>query len=242
MVKVTKAKNARGLVYELKDEMICGVPTKIQSMTIKELKEGDQVDYSSPVTTGKDGFAELEFVNGAKMLLGKGGELKFNEGYCWDESLGIFINLKKGNLSVNDKDANQKQPITITTGKSKITVGGTVFNVMVSDDGTMHTVQVFEGWVNFNRNMQDSENIRDSQEKGDEMKKLTEDFQAGKIGMQEYMQKMQELQKGINNSAPQNDVKVEAGFESVITETESPTAPSPLSQNAKTLWDDPEIK
>jgi len=74
------------------------------------------------------------------------------------------------------------------------------------------------------------------------MKKLAEDYQGGKISIEEFTKKMQEFQKEMTEFLSGNEITVNAGFESRITGTDKPTDPVPIDANEKPWWEDPDFK
>src|SRR5438045_4051564 len=78
-------------------------------------------------------------------------------------------------------------------------------------------------------------------EKGDpaiKAKQFEEDFKAGRISQQEYIQKMTELGSNQINIGDKFKVLVNAGFETIIRGTNAPTEPAKFNNDGNSWFED----
>jgi septation ring formation regulator EzrA len=100
---------------------------------------------------------------------------------------------------------------------------------------------VYEGSVEFRQNFEGEGFKKGTEDWQEEMKKLNEDFQNGKITAQEYKEKFAEIQNKIKSNIstdPNYFVTVNAGYKSSITDANKPTDPEPFDTNADRWWED----
>jgi hypothetical protein len=70
------------------------------------------------------------------------------------------------------------------------------------------------------------------------MQKLGDDYQNGKISLEEYIKKITVLQKEMTDNMPQVGITVNAGYESKIVGTGSnPTEPVTFDTNDNRWWE-----
>ena len=90
--------------------------------------------------------------------------------------------------------------------------------------------------------MQNKGTFKKTEDKGAEMKKLSDDYLSGKISIEEFTKKIQELQKEMTETIPQNSITVNADFQSRIVGTENPTEPVPIESSGSEWFDDANFK
>lgn len=228
------------------DTLISYEKTKIKS-DLYDLAPGDGIK------TGKDGLVVLELSDGSIIAMHNNTSITLPKDYCKKDFNPIALN--NGAIKIvktGDKTTD------IGTNQSKTKNKKTQFSVEVVQDGDVMTdiLRVYEGSVTFEQNLANStyskdiaDKSKEQKDKQDQIQKLTEDFQSGKISAQEYTKKAKEMAEEIKEIATQiqslvpKTITVEAGYESRIVGTGSnPTDPVPIDANEKPWWEDPNLK
>ena len=199
--------------------------------------DSDILDGDTIYTDDSPGsWIDLQLDDGKRLLLGSNSSMVV-EGNCKNSA---DVTLHKGLLFLDLTNGNKDNFIMTRTINGQIINMGTRYSVQSILDGnnTIDIVRVYEGSVSFGLNMENDFNINKTKDKGAEMKKLTDDFQSGKISIEEFTKKMAELQKGMNETVL-NAVTVNAGYESRLVGTDSnPTEPVPFDTNENHWWED----
>lgn len=204
----------------------------------KLLKEGDMVKAGEPISTENDkDFIVAQLENGENLFFGgERGEIVVKD-YCKNPP-NVIMTLEAGKLGI-DWNPLLPKTLSICTDLGCLRIKGTKFSLEILKEGDVvsNVLKVFVGSVTFGLNMQNKEISKKAEDKAGEMKKLTEDFQSGKISIEEYTKKMQELQSDMNKTTPQSEIIVNAGFESKIVGLEAPTEPVPFDTNENRWWE-----
>ena len=204
----------------------------------KLIKEGDMVKAGEPITTETDkDFIVAQLENGENLMFGgERGEVVVKD-YCKTPP-NVIMTLEAGKLGI-DWNPLLPKTLTICTDFGCLRIKGTTFSFEILKEGDVvsNVLKVFVGSVTFGRNMESEASKKKTKDKSAEMKKLTDDFQSGKISIEEFTKKMAELQKDLSETLPQNDITVNAGYESRIVGTENPTEPVPFDTNENRWWE-----
>ncbi len=182
---------------------------------------------------------ELELKDGSVIRVGPNSKMLIASSISCDLSSGIDMNL--GKMWFNVKKLLGSNRYELKTERCALGHRGTKYSVEIVKDGDVMTdiLRVYEGSVAFGRNMQSEANKKKTRDKDEQMKKLAEDYQNGKISIEEFATKMGELQQGMTESLSGNEITVNAGFESRITGTDKPTDPVLIDANENKWFDDP---
>jgi hypothetical protein len=231
--------NVTGTVAKKETINTCG---KIETITTYEkrfLKEGDTVLVGVPLTTetGND-FILAQLADGENMFFGgERGKVEVQD-YCKNPP-NINMTLKAGKLGIDWTPVLPKT-ITVCSDGACIRIKGTVFSfeILKEGDAVVNVLKVFKGSVSFSRNPGNEDNKKNIQDKSEQMKKLSDDYQSGKISIEEFTQKMKDLQTELPESLSENEITVNAGFQSRITGTGKPSDPVPLDLNEKPWWEE----
>jgi hypothetical protein len=134
--------------------------------------------------------------------------------------------LNRGKVWVKEKSEAVTKKV-IETYRSIVKPSGTEYSVEVSDNKDI--IKVYEGTVEVK--LVGTENVKSMDEIVKEGDKLTEDFQNGKISMEEFMKKTQENLILIQGKAVDmtKSVVVEAGF--MVTANDKISVPEPIPAN-----------
>ncbi len=202
------------------------------------LKEGDMVKAGETITAENDkDFIVAQLENGENLFFGgERGEIVVKD-YCRNPP-NVIMSLEAGKLGI-DWNPLLPKTLSICTDLGCLRIKGTTFSLEILKEGDLvsNVLKVFVGSVTFGRNMESEAIKKKTVEKGAEMKKLTEDYQSGKISIEEFTKKMQELQKDLSETLPQNAITVNAGYESKIVGLEKPTEPESFDTNDNRWWE-----
>lgn len=153
-----------------------------------------------------------------------GSKVMIPSAYC-DSPGGIKVMLGKIWINVKKQLGKQKY---ITTHSTAVGVRGTQFTVEVTTGEDI--VKVYEGSVEVSKfGLSD-----DTKDNAKEYAKLTEDLQAGKITMEEYIKKSKEYQDNISKNI--TGKMCEEGF--MITITDSVGEPVKIESTGNEWFDD----
>jgi hypothetical protein len=153
-----------------------------------QLKKDDILSYGEEVSTGDDGIIELEMWDGAVLRMAPNTTIKITSDFC--DSRSIFQ--KQGSIWYKIKKfiGGGKFEV-VSDNRTAIGVRGTEFTVETREDKTI--LRVYEGSVDIRPI---GKGLHEGIEKtGNEMQKLTEDFQNGKITIEEFNTKAMEFSK-----------------------------------------------
>jgi len=209
-----------------------GIHGDVVEQKRKKVEVGDKLVLGDYIITGNDGMIEIELDDGSVIRVGPNSKMMITSSILCDLSSGIKMEL--GKAFFNIKKFLGKDRYEVKTERTAVGHRGTKYSIEIVKDGDVMTdiVRVYEGSVAFRQNM---EKTLDT---GEQMKKLGEDYQSGKISIEEFTKKMQEFQKELAEFLPGNEITVNAGFESRITGTDKPTDPVPIDANEKPWWED----
>jgi hypothetical protein len=234
-LKVTKVQGkVFGTIITTKIEDICGEIDTVQKLTYGQLKVGDIVASEQFLRTQDFSQLEVETKDGKSVWLAPTTEFKMGRDYCMGKGVA---ELYSGRVHVHG--GNGETDTYITTEHSMVHITKTEFSVEIIKEGDITTdiLKVYEGTVSFGLNMKNKEVGKKNDDKAAEMKKIADDFQNGKISIEEFTKKMTELQKEMANSLPQSAVTVNAGFQSKIVGTVNATEPESFNVNENRWWE-----
>jgi hypothetical protein len=231
--------NVTGTVAKKEIVNTCGKISTITTYEKRLLKEGDTVLVGVPLTTetGND-FIVAQLSDGENMFFGgERGRVEVQD-YCKTPP-NINMTLKAGKLGI-DWNPTFPKTITVCTDGACIRIKGTIFSfeILKEGDAIVNILKVFKGSVSFSRNLGNEDNKKNIRDKSEEMKKLSDDYQSGKISIEEFTKKMKDLQTELPESLSENEITVSAGFESRITGTDKPSDPVPMNTNEKPWWEE----
>src|SRR5437867_2554631 len=186
-----------------------------------QLLEKDEVEVgnNNDIETGDDGEVKLSLSDGSVLVVGPNSKLNISNWYCNDPHPVLsFISKTAGKIWFEIEKAVGGSKWEIKTEMAIIGNRGTKFTVENGDKTT--TVKVYDGAVEFNQNFGSEAN----KSKEEEIKQLNEDFQNGKISMEEYSAKMKEfVEWNVKNRGTDYQVIVNAGYKRTISGADKPT-------------------
>ncbi len=233
-LKVTKVQGkAFGTILTIEIENLCGVIDTVPKLTYGQLKVGDIVISEGILRTQDFSQLEVELKDGKNVWLAPTTEFKMGKDYCKGNG---YADLYSGEVHVSGGKGDGNT--YINAGHSTVHITKTEFSVEIvkADDITTDILKVYEGSVSFSLNMQNKEIFKSSEDKGAELKKLTEDYQSGKISLEEFTKKFPVLEKELTETLPKS-ATVNAGFQSKIVGTENPTEPESFDVNENRWWE-----
>lgn len=208
-----------GTYYVKKTYNIC---EKIENVTEKEsgkLSLMNELVLGEEITTDENSSLELQFYDGSIMRVGPNSKVTITGNMCESQTL---IDMT-GRVWSKVKKLLGNQKYNLKTKSYFAGVRGTEFSVETTDEGVI--TKVFEGSVEIkSTESTGSDNTKDAAK---DYEKLVQDYQSGKITIEEFAKKSQEYQKTISKSG--EDVKgkmCEAGF--MITSPGSVGDPVPI--------------
>ncbi len=239
LMKVTLIKgNVTGTVAKKEIVNTCGKIDTIISYEKRLLKEGDMIAAGTPLTTEKENdFIIAQLSDGENMFFGgERGKVEVQD-YCKNPP-NINMTLKAGKLGIDWTPVLPKT-ITVCSDGACIRIKGTIFSFEILNEGdtVVNVLKVFKGSVSFSRNPGNEDNKKNIQNKSEQMKKLSDDYQSGKVSIEEFTQKMKDLQTELPESLSENEITVNAGFQSRITGTGKPSDPVPIDADEKPWWE-----
>lgn len=183
--------------------------------TIDEYENGAITKYSvikggEPVKTGPESTAKIELSDGSVIVLGP------NTNYTLPVNVCDVI--RKGFMDCGSVWTKVKKMIgggkfEVSTERAVHGVRGTEFTVeILEENGIKYDItKVYEGSVEVSLKDLDTKGYEN---KGDELTKLTEEFQAGKITIEEYSARSLEITRELQNETSNLKLTqiVEAGF------------------------------
>jgi FecR-like protein len=216
----------------------CGVEERLVPQdTVRrgQLLEKDEVEVGedNDIETGDDGKIIFRLSDGSELVLGPNSKINISKWYCNDPHPVLsFISKTAGKIWFQIEKAVGGAKWEVKTEAAIIGNRGTTFAVENGDKTT--TVKVYDGAVEFNQNF-GSEATKSQEE---QIKQLNEDFQNGKISMEEYSSKMKEfVDWNLKNRGSDYQVIVNAGYKSTITGIDKATEPEPFDVNADRWWE-----
>ena len=223
-----------GTILTSKIENTCGEIDTVYKLTYGEVKTGDILASEAFVRTKDFSHVELEISDGKSVWLGPGTEFKMGREYCMGNGTAY---LYEGTVYISGGKSGNT---SFKAGHSLVKITNTKFSIETLKDGDVTTdiLRVYEGSVIFGLDLQNSENTKKTEDKGSEIVKLTEDLQNGKLSIQEYSSKVQELQKEMTDNQFQITRTVNAGYESrSVGAGNIPTEPVLFDINENRWWE-----
>jgi hypothetical protein len=155
--------------------------------TLEVCKEGqiypdDELKAGDKISTGPNGYLVIMLSDGKRISFAHNTSMVLNSNYC-DNNFATQVLLDEGELYINGRPNKNIKGINVITEFGTAVVEGTVYSYGIIKEGgiTTDVLKVYEGSVKFQKNMQNESNKKKSQDKAAELKKLTEDYQSGKI-------------------------------------------------------------
>ena len=210
--RVTYVKGtATGKIRKMQVIDVCG----IRKDTIYEYQNGAIEKYSvikggEIIKTGPESTAKIDLPDGSEIILGP------NTNYTLP--VNVCDNIRSGSLDIGAIWVKLKRLINgtkfeVTMDRFIVGVRGTEFSVeVIEENGVKYDiVKVYEGSVEVNMKSMDTENFENNQ---NELARLAEELQAGKITPQEYSARSVELMKEQTGESTKLKViqLVEAGY------------------------------
>lgn len=227
-VQYVKGKNS-AVKYVTKTILDCGGNIISHKLQVKDaLGRGDTLYLGEEITTGDDGIIELGLQDGSFIRMAPNTTIKISKEYC--ESNSIYV--EAGKIWSKVKKIIGGGKFEVTGYKGHCGVRGTEFTVEVTESST--TYAVYEGSVEFTPQA-DATMYNDDM---DEMEKLQQDFQNGKISMEEYGRKIEEFSKNVEkttNSFGKSYI-IEAGNR--ITVSDNVYGPEAFERTSGNWFDD----
>jgi hypothetical protein len=224
-----------GTILTTKIENVCGETDTFKTLTYGQLKTGDILASEDFIRTKAFSQVEVMLHSGKTVWLGPDTEFKMGRDYCKGNGIAELLS---GQVHVSGGDGESNT--YINAGHSTIHITHTEFSLetVIVNGVQSDLLRVYEGTVTIGLNLQNQKNMKKTEDKGAEIQKLSDDFQNGKISMEEYATKMQELQKNITESLPLSAITVTAGYESnSIGEGSNPTEPALFDMNENRWWE-----
>ncbi len=196
-----------GFVMVTKVIFTCGETSTMTEFIKRKVQVGDTLVLGDEIITGTDGKIALGLPDGSEMRIGPDSKVMVPSAYC-DSPGGIKVML--GKIWINVKKQLGKKKYEVNSPGMAVGVRGTQFTIEVITGEDI--VKVYEGSVDVRK----SNLSNDTKDNAKEYAKLTEDFQAGKITMEEYIKKSKEYQDNI--SKVMTSKICEAGFMMTVTD------------------------
>lgn len=206
----------------------------IPSLIYGEVRAGDILASESYIRTGEYSQVELELKSGKKIRLGQKTEFLVGKDYCKGDGVAQLMSGK-----VHVKGEKGEKITYVSTERSMVQITNTEFSLEISTNGSVITdiLRMYEGTVFFGNNMGNIENQNKVENASEQMQKAGDDFKNGKISMDEYVKKLEELSEG--SLQGESSVTVNAGYESTITGTGNlPSAPVPFNTEENRWWEE----
>ncbi len=218
---------------------VCGVKDSEEVCKAGKIFTGDKLKAGEKISTGPDGYLTIMLSDGKLINFDKNTSIVINSNYC-DNNFKTQVLLEEGILFIDAKPNKDIKGINVTTKYGTAIIEGTEFSYeSINESGiTTDVLKVFDGSVKFQNNLQNREIFKSAQDKGAEIKKLNEDYQGGKISLEEFQKKLPELQTEMIDATPKSAITVNAGFQSKIVGTKNPTAPESFDVNENRWFDD----
>jgi CxxC motif-containing protein len=224
-IKIIKQKGmVRGTFCERDIDETCGekdtVYKKIKSIIPSYAT--DVMDGDTIMTGDFDGSeVDLELSDGKKIHMGRNVSFFISKDHCTSP---ISIVLHYGLLYLDFSGGDKYKTVGIKTQRGEVINRGTRYTVETITEGVVTTdiIRVYEGSVTVNQSSEAY--INEAKKNEAETVKLAEDYQAGRISVQDFAKRMGEIQADILKAAPRN-VIVEAGYETRMVGWNQPTDP-----------------
>jgi hypothetical protein len=222
-VKIKYASGKNNGVKRTKNVMTDCSGKVLDTLDAKEsgqLKKDDILYLGEEVSTGDDGVVEIELWDGSFIRMAPNTTIKIIDEYCAPPKIiqitGKIWNKIKRTIGGHSFEVNGRRLCAC--------VRGTEFSTEFND--VIDIVKVYESSVEVKPSGTSHLKVLDDKEK--EMDKLTEDFENGKITMDEYMKKSQEYITAMQETSVDmtKSVIVEAGY--MVTAEDKINDPEPI--------------
>jgi hypothetical protein len=211
----------------------------------RQLKVGDMVKAGEPITTVGRGFVILESNAGENIILGGDNGTFGVMDYCRFPA-NVWFTIEAGKLGFEKWDPLLPKTVTTCADVGCIRIAGTTlsFEIVKEGDVTASILKVYEGSVifAFEPNLKREANEKKARDVMALQAKLLEDYQAGRISVEEFTQKSKEIQLESIKFTQTNEITVNAGFKISVTRTDMPIDPVPIDANDTPWWEDPDFK
>jgi hypothetical protein len=222
-----------GTYHVTKTYQICGKTETSKETETGKLSPMNELKLGEEISTGDDGALEMQFFDGSRLRMGPNSKITITGNMCESQTLVHMA----GKVWTKVKKLLGSQKYEIKTMNYWAGVRGTEFSV--ETNGSEVITRVFEGSVEIKSTA--SAESKDTESSAKDMQKLTEDFQAGKITMDEYMKKAQEFQSKMNKVGEDVGGKMcEAGY--MITVSGNVGDPVPVEKSSSNWFDDENFK
>jgi hypothetical protein len=231
-----KVKYATGTTSAVKHVTLtvttCGVTSSSDQLQSGPVKKDEILNLGSEISTGCDGKIELELGDGSVIRMAPNTTIKITQEHCVSWS----IIQKTGAIWSKVKRLLGGGKFEVTTERACACVRGTEFTVEATEKSS--GVTVYEGSVEVTQ-LGSSGKFKNETK---EVEKLAQDFQNGKISMEEFGKKMEEYSKKIEESAANMNkpVMVDAGY--MITLADVVKGPEPFEKKSSNWFDDANYK
>ena len=196
--------------------------------------DSDILDGDTIYTDDSPGsWIDLQLDDGKRLLMGRNSSMVVT-GNCQNSP---EVTLHNGLLFLDLTKGNKDNFIITRTINGQVINTGTRYSVQSILDGnnTIDIVRVYDGSVTFKQS--GDAYIQSVKSKSEQMNQLYEDYQSGKISIEEYTKKMGEILQGISETAP-GGVTINEGFESRMVGSKKPTEPVPFDINENRWWEE----
>ena len=198
------------------DSYVCSTTdTATYAVVVKrKVKPGDQLVLGDVITTGPYSNIEGILQDGSDIMFGSNSKVMIGADYCVTPG---GINVLLGKLWIKVKKQLGKAKYEIKTERMAIGVRGTEFTIEIKIEGndTLDITKVYEGTVEVTATNYDESSLEKS---GEELKKINDDYQSGKITAQEMAEKMKPYTENVVKELSEMKLTetVEAGYKCVV--------------------------
>ncbi len=202
--------NATGKIKKMQISEVCGQIDTFYQYENGALEKYSVIKGGEQVKTGPESTAKIELSDGSSIVLGPNTEYTLPMNVC-DVIRQSYLN--SGLLWFKIKKLIGGGKFEISTDRIAMGVRGTEFSVeIIEENGIKYNVtKVYEGSVEVSLKDLDTKGF---ESKNDELTKLTEQYQAGKITLQEFSAKSLEITQALQNETSNLKLTqiVEAGY------------------------------
>jgi hypothetical protein len=191
---------------------VCGEKDTIEIYEKRQLKPGDLLKPGTDIESESGAEAYFLMPNGFVFSIYGKNKMNIPASVCdlINMNQKLFILNIPGTIHLLSHGLTEgKRTYEISTPAFSVTWSGTEFSVIGTDDE--NTVKVYDGTVEVELKKYDDSEVKNYNE---ELKKLTDDFQSGKISMEEYTKKAKELGEKAKDLSKKSKMKIsiEAGY------------------------------
>lgn len=223
---------ATGTKVETKVYDVCGQKDTIISFIKGVLEKSDVLKIDEEITTGENSNLELELYDGSVIRVGPNSKLKIAGDFCDSRT---YIQLYIGKIYSKIIKLVNGGKLEIHSETAVAGVRGTKFSVEVTTSETV--VNVYEGSVE----VTPKTNIEAPEKDAEDISKLSSDYQAGKVTLEEYVRKTQEFYGNLNKLSESVKSKMcEAGF--MVNIIKKVSDPVPIESAGSEWFDDVNFK